>query len=141
MGQGLGGREPLGGVELQGTVQQVDQLQRRLQLVAAHALRRVAREQPCTQRLDRLAQVPPSHVLLACAPVHLEAQEHVVILKVLRCKLALFQLLGRKPALELLHQQQHLVVGAPWEEDLARGQLVQGAADGPHVDSTVVRLP
>lgn len=34
-----------------------------------------------------------------------------------------------------------MVVGFPWEKYLARVQLIQSAANGPHVDPIVVRLP
>lgn len=44
-------------------------------------------------------------------------------------------------ALEVHGELNHVVVGFPWEKDLARVQLIQSAANGPHVDPIVVRLP
>lgn len=41
-------------------------------------------------------------------------------------------------ALEVHHEMQHLVVGSTGEENLAGVELVERAADGPHVDGVIV---
>jgi hypothetical protein len=58
-----------------------------------------------------------------------------------RRQLALLVRLRRHLAPDLHDGLEHLVVAVAREQDLARVQLVQGAADGPHVDGVVVRHP
>lgn len=44
-----------------------------------------------------------------------------------------------EPTLEFHHQEQHMIVGSTWEEDLARVELVKGATDGPYVEGRIIR--
>lgn len=44
-------------------------------------------------------------------------------------------------ALQVHCQLQHVIVGRPRKQDFARVQLVQSAADRPHVNTIVIRLP
>ena len=77
----------------------------------------------------------------ARALVLLEAEEGVRLVEVLLGEAALADLLRGELAAQLLDEQQHLVVRAPGEENLAGRELVERAADAPHVERAVVRLP
>lgn len=50
-----------------------------------------------------------------------------------------FYLVGHL-ALEVHRQLEHVIVGRSRKQDFAGVQLVQSAADRPHVDAVVVRL-
>lgn len=54
-------------------------------------------------------------------------------------QLAAFEQFGAKLASDLHDCFQHLVVAVAGKQDLARVELVQRAADRPHVDRVVVR--
>jgi hypothetical protein len=73
--------------------------------------------------------------------VQLDAQEPAApfLFEMHRSKLTLLDHLLVEPSLELHHVKQHLVVGPAGEEDLARVELEECAADGPDVERAVVR--
>ena len=48
-------------------------------------------------------------------------------------KFGLLDHLAVEPSFELHHQQEHLIIRSPWEENLARVQLVQSAANRPYI--------
>lgn len=75
-----------------------------------------------------------AHRALGDRVLLLQREAHVgVVLKVLVRKGRLLEhLLGEGP-LDVHHELEHLVVGAPREQDLARVQLVDDAAHAPHV--------
>ena len=62
-------------------------------------------------------------------PVLFHTEEIVVFVEIHLAKVGLFDQAVVDLALDLHHEAQHVVVGPAGEEDLARVQLIQGAAD------------
>lgn len=65
--------------------------------------------------------------------------DKVAVFKVNLAEFRLFDEPGGVPSLELLHEQEHMVVGPSGEQNLACVQLVERACDRPHVQRAVVR--
>ena len=72
--------------------------------------------------------------------IHLNALEPAHLVEVVAPELGLLDHLRVKASLALHHEQQHLVVRASGEEDLARVELVERAPDGPDVYRRIVRM-
>ena len=71
--------------------------------------------------------------------VTLDADELPLVVEMNTRQLTSLEQFRREPAPNLHNGLEHLVVAVSSEQDLACVQLVQGAADGPHVDRVVVR--
>lgn len=78
-----------------------------------------------------------THISASFFPLH--ALEPTHLIKIYIPELGALDHLPIEATFELHHVQEHLVVAASGEEDLARVQLIERASNGPDVQRRVVR--
>lgn len=71
-------------------------------------------------------------------PININTQKRPHLIKINIPEPRSLHHLPIEPSPALLHQQQHLIVALPWEQNLPRIELVQRASDGPDVERGVV---
>ena len=134
--EGFGGGDALVGIEREHAFEKVDEV-RDLLALGRGGGRAASAEGLFRVDLDAL-DGPRDHLLreqVLLLETKLLAR---VVCKVLEPKLCLLDHLLRKCPLDIHHELEHFVVGATREEDLAGEELVDDAADAPHVQRVVV---